>query len=263
MSKLGRKQHTNNDSWLMAAEKIEGRVTREELDSLVESTVRAIREQTAGKATAYAWSGGKDSIVLGKLCEKAGITSCMIGVCNLEYPAFLEWVNANKPAGCEVINTAQDLEWLSKHPEMLFPQSSVQASRWFSIVQHRAQRIYCKNQNVDILILGRRRADGNYVGRKSNIYTDGKGVTRFSPLADWTHEHILAYIHYHQLALPPIYEWKNGYLCGTHPWPARQWTGSAENGWREIFEIDPSIVVSAAEYISSARDFLDKEVAGR
>ena len=124
------------------------------------------------------------------------------------------------------------------------------------IVQHRAQREYFKAHELDVIILGRRRADGNYVGRNSNIYTDGKGVTRFSPLAAWKHEHILAYIHYHQLPLPPIYGWKNGYLCGTHPWPARQWTGSIENGWREVYDIDPSIVLAAAEKIDSARAFL-------
>ena len=55
---------------------------------------------------------------------------------------------------------------------------------------------------------------------------------------------------------PNIYGWKNGYLCGTHPWPARQWTGGTENGWREVYDIDPSIVIEAAEKIESARAFL-------
>lgn len=163
----------------------------------------------------------------------------------------------NKPAGCEVINTHQGLDWLAKHPEMLFPQESATAGRWFSIVQHRAQREYFKAHQLDIIILGRRRADGNFVGRGTNIYTDGKGVTRFSPLAAWSHEHVLAYIHYNQIPLPPIYGWKNGYLCGTHPWPARQWTGSTENGWQEVYDIDPSIVTAAAEKIESARTFLE------
>ena len=40
---------------------------------------------------------------------------------------------------------------------------------------------------------------------------------------------------------------------------ARQWTGSIENGWREVYDIDPSIVRAAAERIDSARTFL-KEV---
>ena len=240
---LGRKQRIDNSAWLEAVATIEEAVSRAELDELTAATVADIKATTAGKRAAYAWSAGKDSIVLGKLCEAASITDSMIGVCDLEYPAFAAWIEEHKPAGCEVINTHQDIDWLVKHQEMLFPKDSAAAGRWFSIVQHRAQREYFRAHELDVIILGRRRADGNYVGRNSNIYTDGKGVTRFSPLAAWKHEHILAYIHYHQLPLPPIYGWKNGYLCGTHPWPARQWTGSIENGWREVYDIDPGIVL--------------------
>lgn len=57
--------------------------------------------------------------------------------------------------------------------------------------------------------------------------------------------------------MPPIYGWKNGYLCGTHPWPARQWTGDIENAWSEIYEIDSSIVAEAAGHIQSAKDYLE------
>lgn len=255
---LGRKQRINNEAWLEAVATIETTVPRDELDKLVTATQGDIRATVGDKRAAYAWSAGKDSIVLGHICEAAGVTDSMIGVCDLEYPAFAAWVQENKPVGCEVINTHQGLDWLAKHPEMLFPQESATAGRWFSIVQHRAQREYFKAHQLDIIILGRRRADGNFVGRGTNIYTDGKGVTRFSPLAAWSHEHVLAYIHYNQLPLPPIYGWKNGYLCGTHPWPARQWTGSTENGWQEVYGIDPSIVTAAAEKIESARTFLEE-----
>lgn len=253
---LGRKQSISNETWLKAMETIEDSISREELNRLADATIQDIKTRVKGKRAAYAWSGGKDSIVLGNLCEAAGVVDSMIGVCDLEYPDFVAWIEANKPTGCEVINTHQGMDWLADHQEMLFPQNSATAGRWFSLVQHRAQRIYSKSHALDLIILGRRKADGNYVGQGTNIYTDGKGVTRFSPLATWSHEHVLAYIHYHQLPLPPIYEWKNGYLCGTHPWPARQWTGSVENGWREVYDIDPSIVIEAAEKIESARDFL-------
>lgn len=253
---LGRKQSINNDAWLEAVATVEKAVPRDELNALVSVTIEDIKATIGGKRAAYAWSAGKDSIVLGRICEATGVTDSMIGVCDLEYPAFATWIEANKPTGCEVINTHQDLDWLDKHPEMLFPQDSAAAGRWFSIVQHRAQRLYFKSRELDIIILGRRRADGNYVGRGTNIYTDAQGVTRYSPLAAWSHEHVLAYIHYHKLPLPPIYGWKNGYLCGTHPWPARQWTGSTENGWREVYEIDPTIVAAAAEKLDSARAFL-------
>lgn len=258
MTTLGKKQRISNDAWLEAMEHIEELVSREEIDELAAQTVAEIKETVGDKKAAYAWSGGKDSIVLGELCKRSAINDSMIGVCNLEYPAFMAWIAKYKPTGCNIINIGLDLDWLAKHEGMLFPQDSTKTGRWFSIVQHKAQRIYFKDHELDILLLGRRHADGNYTGKGSNIYTDGKGVTRYSPLADWKHEHILAYIHYNKIPLPPIYGWKNGYTCGTHPWPARQWTGSIENGWQEIYDIDPSIVTAAAEKIESARHFLEK-----
>ena len=71
---LGRKQNISNDAWLEAVAAIEQTVSREELDALTASTVEDIRATTEGERTAYAWSGGKDSIVLSKVCEMAGVT---------------------------------------------------------------------------------------------------------------------------------------------------------------------------------------------
>lgn len=257
MLKLGKKQNIKNEDWITAIKNIEKTVSKSEIDTLTKETVAQIKAKTKGQKVAYAWSAGKDSIVLGALCEKAGIKDCMIGVCELEYPAFYAWINEHKPPKCEIVNVGLDLDWLAAHQSMLFPQDSTVAGKWFNILQHKAQRQYFKDHDLDVLLLGRRRADGNYVGKGSNIYTDGKGVIRFSPISEWKHEHILAFIHYNKLPLPPIYNWKNGYLCGTHPWPARQWTGSLENGWQEIYDIDPSIVVCAAEKIESAKHFLE------
>ena len=223
---LGRKQRIKNSEWLNAMENIESLVSKKDLESLVKKTVADIKRKTKGKKAAFAWSAGKDSLVLGQICHMAGINACVLVVCNLEYPAFLKWVEANKPPELEIINTGQDLRWLSNHPHMLFPQDSKTAAQWFHIVQHRGQARYYKDHELDVLLLGRRRADGNYVGKGENIYTNGQGVTRYSPLSEWSHEQVLAFIHYYNVALPPIYEWKNGYLCGTHPWAARQWTGS-------------------------------------
>lgn len=252
---LGKKQYISNEEWIKAMDNIEEYVKKEELELLVALTIDELEKMTKDKKVAYAWSGGKDSLVLGHICERAGIKDCVLGICDLEYPAFINWVEKNKPKKLEIINTGQDLDWLVKHPQMLFPQDSNKSSRWFSIVQHNAQHKYYKKHNLDILILGRRRADGNYVGKGSNIYTDGKGVTRYSPLAHWKHEFILAYIHYYKLKVPPIYTWPNGYKCGTHPWPARQHTGDVMQGWKEVYAIDKSIVDKASEKIESAKLF--------
>lgn len=253
---LGRKQSIENRDWLAAMDKIEELVPKVELDELVAETVEEIKLQTVGKKAAYAWSGGKDSLVLGEICRTAGIKECMLAVCDLEYPAFMNWIQEHKPEGLEIINTGQNTEWLKKHPEMLFPRNSKTAARWFSIVQHKAQAQYYRAHELDVLLLGRRRADGNYCGRGSNIYTDGKGVTKYSPLAGWKHEAVLAYIHYYGVPMPPIYDWAKGYLCGTHPWPARQYTETEENAWKEVFEIDPEIVREAAKVFPGAKKYI-------
>lgn len=253
---LGRKQNISNSQWIDVMENIEKYVTRTELEELVNKTVEEIKKITNGKKAAYAWSAGKDSIVLGKLCEMAGIEECMLAICDLEYPAFLEWINENKPEKLEIINTGQNLEWLEKHPDMLFPQDSKTAATWFRIVQHTAQAKYYKENQLDMILLGRRRADGNYVGKGTNIYTNAKGITRYSPIADWPHEAVLAFIHYYEMEMPPIYDWKNGYLCGTHPWPARQWTKDMHNAWDEVYQICPEIVQNASGRIPGAEEYI-------
>ena len=231
---LGRKQSVrNNEDWKNALDHIEETVSKKELDSLVKKTVKDIKEKCKGKKAAYAWSAGKDSLVLGEICEKAGIDQSVLVRCNLEYPAFIAWIEQNKPSGLEVINTGQDMEWLKKHPDMLFPDKSNKAAQWFHIVQHRGQARYYKEHQLEILLLGRRKADGNYVG-KDNIYTNSAGITRYSPLAEWRHEDILAYIHYYDVKLPPIYDWEKGYLCGTHPWPARQYMETEQQEYDKL-----------------------------
>lgn len=259
-STLGRKQRINNSDWIEAFGKIEQLVSKEELDQLVQNTVKEIREKTAGKKAAFAWSGGKDSLVLEKVCYMADVNACVLVICDLEYQAFLQWVTDNMPLELSVINTGQDIKWLAAHQQMLFPQNSATAAQLFHMVQHRGQAKYYKDNQLDLMLLGRRKADGNYVGKGENIYTNGQGVTRYSPLADWSHEQILAFIHYYNIELPPFYKWQNGYYCGTHPWAARQWTGSVENGWKEVYKIDSSIVTEAADYIPSAKAFLESGV---
>lgn len=253
---LGRKQTSPNLRWIEAREQIESLVSREEVEKAVATTVAAIKKVTKGKNVAYAWSGGKDSIVLSKLCEAAGIKVCMFAHTNLEYPAFLEWCLKNKPDGCEVINTGIGLDWLAKHEEMLFPKGR-NLNRWYQLVQRAAFTKFFFDCKLDMIIVGHRKADGNIVGPDGFI-RKGSGELRYSPLADWSHEMILAYIHYNNIELPPIYNWENGYRCGTHPWPSRMYTESIENGWSEIYSIDSSVVVEAAEKIESSRRFLQE-----
>lgn len=254
---LGRKQRIDNTQWLEAAARVEELVSRAELDEAVAAATEEIKRTVAGKKTAFAWSGGKDSLVIEGICKDLGIEDCVFGHNELEYPAFLSWCMKHKPGKCEVINTGQNLDWLAVRPAMLFPNSSAVVSRWFELVQKTAIRRYSNAHQLDMIIVGHRKADGNFVGRGSNICSNSAGVTRFSPLADWPHELVLAYIHYRNIPIPPIYGWKDGYRCGTHPWPSRMGMESVADGWSDVYGIDPSIVEQAATKIDSAARFLE------
>ena len=67
MADLGRKQRISNNAWLEAISGIEEKVSVQEIQDISGNALEAIREATAGKKAAYAWSAGKDSIVLGSL----------------------------------------------------------------------------------------------------------------------------------------------------------------------------------------------------
>ena len=81
---LGRKQNISNADWLNVAAQIEELISWQELEAAVDLVVADIKNKTAGKKAAYAWSGGKDSLVLGHICKQAGLVDSMLAVCELE-----------------------------------------------------------------------------------------------------------------------------------------------------------------------------------
>lgn len=264
MAELGRKQAVPDDgAWRQAAASARAAVSDAELDALAERTVGAVRaELKAGRRVAWGWSGGKDSQALRWVMEQAGAHECVLAMtAGLEWPQMLRWLSDWMPAGCEVRAVPLDLPWLARNPRMLFPQGA-DGARWFTLVQHRVQAAYFTGNTLDLLALGRRRKDGNYTGPAGqDRYTSKAGITRWSPLADWTHEHVFALLDREGIPLPPCYGWPRGYQVGTGPWPARQWTQSPGHGFTECWEIDPAVIRGAAPFIPQAAAWLDQ--AGR
>lgn len=254
---LGRKQALRDQSaWHEAMSYARDMWDDERLDNLIDWTVDNIKRETHGKRAAFAWSGGKDSIALEIVCRYAGLYECGLGISNLEFPAMLQWITDYMPPGLTVLSTGQDLHWLKRNPNMLFPQGAY-GPRWFTIVNHKAQERYFREKNLDIILLGRRKADSNYTGpRGVDIYTNKKGITRYSPLAAWQHEAVFSLIEREGVVMPPCYGWPRGYQVGTGSWPARQWTESVDHGFEEVWEIDPDVIREAATVLDQARDWL-------
>ncbi len=115
---LGRKQTSSNADWLYALDHIEELISRSEVEALASQAIDDIRAAAAGKRVAYAWSGGKDSLVLSKLCEAAGVGTGYFAYSDLDYPAFVQWCLKNKPAGVVPMHTGYNLDWLVKHTSM-------------------------------------------------------------------------------------------------------------------------------------------------
>lgn len=262
VSGLGRKQNLADPAaWRQAMDTAAKTITRTEIEDLVAATVVKIQaEADQGRSIGYGWSGGKDSQALRYVMEQAiGRPRCVLGMSSgLEWPAMLTWLTDHMPQACDVIALPLDLPWLAKNPKMLFPQGA-NGPKWFTLVQHKAQREFYRAHQLDLLALGRRRVDGNFCGRKGrDRYTNTQGITRWSPIADWTHEQVFALIAHMDLPLPPCYDWPRGFQVGTGAWPARQWTRDVDHGFEECWQIDPSVVRRASVVLPAALQWLGK-----
>ena len=213
---LKSKYHNTQEDWVNVYNNISSYISREEIEEKINKTVERIKDVVKDKKVAYAWSGGKDSIALQIIMEKLNIKN---GICaiskDMEYTDFMEFLTKNTPVGVKIIEREIKAEFLNKHPELIFPKNKKDLSVWYKIVQHKVQNDYFKENNLNLLILGRRKQDGNYTG-ENGVYTKKDGMTIFSPLYDWKHEDILAVIHYFDKILPNFYFKDNGFNEGTH-----------------------------------------------
>jgi len=115
-----RKQSLQHEDFLRLWSAARERVDPERLESLTEQTLEEIERACKGRTAAYAWSGGKDSLVLEHLCTRAGITEGVLVITELEVPAFLRWATDAMPKGLSIIKRPLDLPWLASNPSMLF-----------------------------------------------------------------------------------------------------------------------------------------------
>lgn len=255
----GPKRTFTDEAWAFIREHITEIVSDAELDQLEEMTLKRAEEWLKDfERPLVCWSGGKDSQVLLHLMHRIGLREA-IGVFthpDLEYPTAMRWYNENRPDGCEFVITHHDLTWLSKHPDMLFPTTNAGASRAYQIIQQVHYDRYCREHEFDVVILGRRRKDGNFC--PSEPYAPKGGIYRANVIYDWDHEQTYAYMARYNLPLAPIYDWPDGFLEGTHPWCfrlSRKHHGYSEKEtWQVIYDIDPDIIDLARPFFPVAQE---------
>lgn len=245
---LGRKnehRENENDLWVEVYRDCVNHISKEETDELANRTIRRLKEMSIGHSRlGYAWSGGKDSIAMLDLIRKSGILifgGVFVQYEN-EYPEFLEWVERNKPADLSIVKAnAFTLEYIKKHPNLLFPIDSKSKSAYIP-PRWKAQNKWCSENGIDGLITGRRTIDGNICGK--GFITRSGGVDKINFMADWSQEQLLAYIRWNGLELPPTYWYPNGFVYGTHCWTERnRVNGSVEETFEELSLIDKRILL--------------------
>ena len=256
---LKRKGASPQSLWMEVWNNIESYVSRQEAATAVMEAAAEAEQVVEGLRVAYATSGGKDSIALTPVMEAAGVRRAVWGMMPpFEFPEFMRWCEDNLPDYVDAEpQNLYDLSWLAQNRDKLFP-ADASSGYWWSMAGTRwSQTTYYKKNNLDMIVMGRRRIDGNFIGKERGVHTNRQGFTQYCPIRDWSHELTLAVCHYFTTGIPEmVYDSDDGFSDGTGSWPSRQHTGSWDNGWRRTWKIDPSRVEEAADYIPEAGDFI-------
>ncbi len=245
---LGPKVWTTFEQFYDVWQHIEDYISLDECSAKVDEAVRYVKQIAVGKRCGYGWSGGKDSIALQVIMERAGIHRCVMCTNPEESPIFLQWVMENKPNGCEIhSNDNITKKFLLAHKDRIFPQK--EASWWYKFVPWVGLKEFQQSHNLDILFLGRRTNDGNFSRRQYRL--KDSTCLYVSPIMDWRHEDVLACVHYFKNDnMPALYSKP----CKGMPEPIFWYL--REGGWPEVKQLYPELLPGLAKWFPEARQYL-------
>lgn len=258
---LKSKRSYSNDDVQRVWESITEYVTEEEAGRAVEEAAAETRLILDGNTdgAVYGWSGGKDSVALQVVMERAGVRRALLGTLpHLEFTAYMDWVREHQPDGLVHLgNTTITPAWLAKpqNDRYLFPTNSTDGYRWTMLGTRWAQHLYQEQHRPRLQIYGRRTADGNSIPDTEYGIHQTSRLTSYCPLRAWSHELVLAVIHYNRRPLPPVYGFPNGWKTGTGSWPGRR-VGDRDTSFAETYAIEPALLQQAAPDLPAAADWL-------
>lgn len=250
------KQRSKNSDWIKLYKESLKIVKPERIRELTDVAVERIRAIVKeNPSCAYGFSGGKDSMVLAKLVELSGVE--ILSFCTLfrhDYPAMNEFNRDTAPKRTVfIVSEDYSIDFLNVHPEYLFPEPYDKKIRAeYTKAWRMTATKYLKEIGIKHLITGRRIEDGNHCGKpmeelRGTYCSHNKDFTSYNVIAEWSHEELLAFIRFYQLPMAPIYNYKDGFVYGTHAWIERDRVDhSIEKTFDELWEIDRSIIYKAA-----------------
>ena len=210
----------NNPFNYVSKMELEDRVT------IFNSRIEEAKEEF-GKTSGIAWSGGKDSNVICHLMEKLNCTKGVYASpdTDFEYSNFIDYIKKEKPEWVQIVYAGISWKWLNDNPEALWPDRwgkgmITKINNKWNKFKWKTQKDYFFRNDLSFMVMGRRKIDGNYVGRnKTGSYQTKDGFTVVNAIHDWPHEFVLAYIHEYNIPLPDCYHVKNGFWHGARCWP--------------------------------------------
>lgn len=254
------KHYVADEKWRHAWDNITSLVTREELDEqFVYPALRRLEAFTKDHPYwIFGWSGGKDSWPIwwlaGQVLPDSKGAFAHYGV--LEFPSMSKYFAEHTPPNImTLVNPRfQNYDWIEEYQDrFLFPKNSKDTYYYATHGTHWAQQQLYSLLKPDAIVLGRRIADGNQTG------DDGLMVSRkrvqYSPIYDWPHEAVLAFMHYYEMPLAPYYGYPNAWSAGTSNWAGLLFKEQLD-GWAYLDQCDPELVEKEAPRFVSGREYL-------
>ena len=254
---LGKKHITEQEDWLKAWDNCTNIYSKDYIDSLTEKSIKRLYD-TIDKFNidtsrmGYGWSGGKDSLVLGDILNKTVFGKDLKGFCvlyPLNFESFKKYCIENKPENTSIyFNTKYDIDFMNNNPEFFFSKTKDIYYKYWSGLWRKQENSFYKENNLDLVIFGRRTIDGNCVRKTDDLpieLTKNKNI--YNIIYDWNHEELFAYIRYNNLELNNLYFERNGFNLGNHFWCERRNLGTLKNNLDEVWNIDKDTIIKSAQ----------------
>lgn len=227
---LKTKKRNTQKEWLQAYKEAYLYPDYPRAEMLIEKAIKRIPTE---KKMIYGWSGGKDTLTLQIVLEKAGLDiPCALGIMGWQwlYPSFAQYIKNNIPNNSFIYDLDLNDEFFNEHPNLCFPKQYKDNYYWYRKINQDSYYKLAKELNADCILVGHRTADGNICNSEKN----GKSY----PIADFTHEDVFCILACNNIHLPDIYFQKDGFVKGTHEW-IRRYT---KTGIEDVYEIDKTLL---------------------
>lgn len=261
--KIASKYHATPEEHELLFRNIKNVVPLPHIIGRIHKLAKEINEAIDGKRAGLLWSGGKDSQVVRWFTEKLDVHFGMLVRAHplLEFNSVGVWLDENTPKYIDVVQSPLTLQYVLDHNLPLHSWPSDLDRRVWEEPKWKLQREWTRDNNIEILLTGRRNMDGNYCG-KNGRYMSKYGYEMYHPIYDWDTEELYAMIQYFDILLPPCYYWPRGFTLTLSTWLDTGCENETEM-CELIFENDPSTLYKIAPFIPKVQEFLNGIVTSR